>query len=315
MSNSDTTLAKSAAAAPKTSRRAARNVCDLSSYPGQGTYYSTSPPEKIRALADDLRRNGLRHPIIVLPPGNKANLPGGTIIDGHDRVAAAKLLGWTEIDVIVRYDLADADPATVEREYLECNLTRKHLDPLDQARAVQRLLEIEKRREPGELWRSERTEARDRVGKTIGMSGRNLERYMNILATPIEIQRAFQRGDIRLVDGERIGCLDGNVQLEIASEIAAAKGRGDIREILIRHLTPREARTPRKCTPIAIRLVKDLQANLAKLDGRYNRIHGPTLKPFLAVLLDAQKAIPELIRAAKRPGYDVADVFRGPPEE
>ena len=37
-------------------------------------------------------------------------------------------------------------------------------------------------------------EARDRVGRALGMSGRNLGRYLRVLKTPVAVQNAFRAG-------------------------------------------------------------------------------------------------------------------------
>ena len=68
--------------------------------------YADAPvPAEIEALARDMDENGLRDPVEVLPDG--------TLVTGHQRVRAAGLLGWEEIDVVVRHDLADRGDAAV----------------------------------------------------------------------------------------------------------------------------------------------------------------------------------------------------------
>ena len=86
----------------------------LKAHPKQGDIYETLPVAELRALADNMKAEGLRNPIEIMPAKNKARLAAGTIIDGHNRVAAARLLGWTHIDVVIRCDLLDADAAAVE---------------------------------------------------------------------------------------------------------------------------------------------------------------------------------------------------------
>ncbi len=63
----------------------------------------------LNALIEDIRKNGLREKIQILPK-NKAGLPADTILDGHERSRALQKLGQTDTDVVVRYDLADATP-------------------------------------------------------------------------------------------------------------------------------------------------------------------------------------------------------------
>ena len=133
------------AASRRTRRRRLRvKISCLKTHPLQGKFYQTSPTPKVKTLAADMKKNGQLQPLLVIGNGNKASLPGGTVIDGHDRLEAAKLLGWTHILVEVLDDMKDADASAVEAMYLSINLTRKHLDRLDQARARRRIFEIEK---------------------------------------------------------------------------------------------------------------------------------------------------------------------------
>src|SRR4051812_26208118 len=83
------------------------------------------------ALAEDMRCNGQIHPVEITKDR--------VIIDGHQRVAAAKRLGWTEVDVWVR---ADLDELGIAHRHVEATLNRRQLDPLDLARAAKRLQQI-----------------------------------------------------------------------------------------------------------------------------------------------------------------------------
>ena len=58
--------------------------------------------EELQRLADDLKKRGQYKPIEITP--------NGVIVCGHQRVAAAKLLGLKQIPCRVRHDLTDADP-------------------------------------------------------------------------------------------------------------------------------------------------------------------------------------------------------------
>jgi hypothetical protein len=70
----------------------------------------------ITGLAESLKKYGLLHPIIV-----DEDL---TLIAGQRRLEAAKLLGWTEIDVRYKTDLSEKEKREIE---LEENLRRKDL--------------------------------------------------------------------------------------------------------------------------------------------------------------------------------------------
>src|SRR6185437_2095982 len=45
---------------------------------------------------------------------------------------------------------------------------------------------------------------RDRIGKILNMSGRNLSRYISVLEAPNEIEDAFKAGQISLNDASRV---------------------------------------------------------------------------------------------------------------
>ena len=61
-----------------------RNLADLIDHPLQSSYFDALSDHELRALADDIGRNGLKNLIEILP-ANAAGLPANTIIDGHQR--------------------------------------------------------------------------------------------------------------------------------------------------------------------------------------------------------------------------------------
>lgn len=166
-----------------------RKLKDLVEHPLQPLYNDGLSGQAFKEFARDVK-GGLRDKIQVLP-ANKAGLPANTILDGHKRKLALEHNGETFATVIVRYDLAEADALTLELKFLKFNMHREHRDTLLQARTALRIYEIEKKRPRGELKWYEEGEARNRVGKTTGMSGRNLSRYFRLLKTHIEVQNGM----------------------------------------------------------------------------------------------------------------------------
>src|SRR5262245_10784879 len=75
----------------------------------------------VRELADDIAVNGLLHPPVVRP------LPDGrySLVVGFRRLAAVKLLGWTQVPVTIRDDLADKQAQGVN---LAENIQRRDLN-------------------------------------------------------------------------------------------------------------------------------------------------------------------------------------------
>lgn len=93
--------------------------------------------ENLRALADDIAVNGLIEAIKVRPIAD-----GYEILSGHNRVAACKLLGWTEIPADI--ESVDDDRATVIATVT--NLQRRQgLLPSERGWAYRALLEAHKR--------------------------------------------------------------------------------------------------------------------------------------------------------------------------
>src|SRR5215470_8837572 len=74
-------------------------LTELKPHPRQQEVFADLPDEQLEELATDMKLNGQLVPIEVLP--------GGTIICGHQRVRAARKLGWDSVRAIIREDLAE----------------------------------------------------------------------------------------------------------------------------------------------------------------------------------------------------------------
>lgn len=200
-----------------------RHLEDLISFPVQAKFFEDMDDFALKALADDIDRNGLKELIEVLP-ANSVGLPADTILLGHQRRRALLSLGRVEVDVKVRYDLAQASKPTIEAVFLEDNLNRRQMDKLAMARAAKRLLELEHRRKRRSKFVTLFEDAhRDQVGKRVGMSGRNLQRYWNVLKTPREVQDAFSKGQLTLVEAAKIALLSKEEQQQIVDRLLAGK--------------------------------------------------------------------------------------------
>ena len=151
-----------------------------------------------------------------------------TILRGHQGARALLLNGETETKVLVRYDLADADGPTIEREFLEDNQNRRQQSPLEQGRVFLRLFEIDKKAKPGKLARYQELKARDLLCAKLGMNRRNVDRYLRILKTPIEVQHEFEAERISLVLAGQVAGLDAATQEKIAKRIREGEKAKDV---------------------------------------------------------------------------------------
>jgi ParB family chromosome partitioning protein len=95
--------------------------------------------ESLGELADSIRSRGLVQPILVrpLPRPNPTESQRYEIIAGERRWRAAQMAGLAEIPAVIR-EVADED--AVAMALIE-NIQRENLNPLEEARALLRLIE------------------------------------------------------------------------------------------------------------------------------------------------------------------------------
>src|SRR5215831_6426394 len=94
-----------------------------------------NPRQRLRGveeLAESLRTYGLLQAVLVRPVSN-----GYGLIAGHRRLAAARMLGWSEIPAVVRGVRTDDDAFLLT---LTENLQRDDLTPREQSRALEILV-------------------------------------------------------------------------------------------------------------------------------------------------------------------------------
>jgi ParB/RepB/Spo0J family partition protein len=93
-------------------------------------------PDHVRALAGSIRLQGMLVPVVVCPAAADVALGGWTLelVAGFHRVAAAAELRLAEIPVVIREADTEAAAATE-------NIARKQLNPYEEARAVNAMLE------------------------------------------------------------------------------------------------------------------------------------------------------------------------------
>jgi len=128
------------------------------------TFYQESLDE----LAASIRERGVLQPIVVRPlSGEKDGL--FEIVMGERRYRASKLAGLTEMPVVIR-DLNDEDAAT---DALLENFAREDMNPVEKARAVQKLLQFM---------------TYEKVAKTLGVSETTVRRMLELLELPPHVQ-------------------------------------------------------------------------------------------------------------------------------
>ena len=131
--------------------------------------------EDLQELADSIKENGILQPPLIEDAGD------GTfyIIAGERRTRAAKLAGLTKIPVQLGKfnEVKKLEVALIE------NIQRENLNPIDEARAYFKLMEL------GEL-------SQDEVAKRVGKNRSTVANSLRLLKLPEDIQAALVSGQI-----------------------------------------------------------------------------------------------------------------------
>lgn len=140
---------------------------------------------KLRDLADSIRMYGVLQPLVVTRH-EKMKEDGGLaveyeLISGERRLRASKLAGLEQVPVIIR-STEQSDREKLELAIIE-NLQREDLNPVDRARAFQRLVD-EFKFTHGE------------IGQKVGKSRVYVSNTLRILSMPEEMLNALSEGKI-----------------------------------------------------------------------------------------------------------------------
>jgi ParB family chromosome partitioning protein len=269
-------------------------VKKLKDHPQQGKLFGELAEGEIQALADDMQRRGQQEPVEILP--------NGTIICGHQRVRAAKKLGWTHVKVVVRHDLAKRGKDAVLQHLIADNLVRRHLSLLDRARCIRALVDVEK--DSCRDWVGEVSEAavQAKIAKQLGVSLKTVQRYCHAANTPMAVQQACDRGDLPLVTVCQVGQLAKAEQLKIAARIEAGEAAKDVVE---EYLTRRDAEVSAEA--ILKLAAKQLSRMCHKLQDRIQEIRPRLVKMESNALHLGRGLIDRLLERAEEQVEEYAD--------
>lgn len=137
------------------------------------------------SLAESIRQYGVLQPLTVTR--NEIEKPGEGIsveyelIAGERRLRASKLAGLLQVPVVIR-TAEDSDRMKLELAIIE-NLQREDLNPLDRARAFERLV-------------NEFGLKHAEIGKRVGKSREYVSNTLRMLSLPKEMQNALSAGEI-----------------------------------------------------------------------------------------------------------------------
>jgi ParB family chromosome partitioning protein len=175
----------------------------------------------LKELAESIKAQGVVQPIVVRPLGPPAagDPQRYEIIAGERRWRAAQIAGLKEIPAVIR---RVPDEAAIAMSLIE-NIQRENLNPLEEARALQRLItEFDLTHQ----------EAADAVGRSrAGVS--NLLRLLELAPEVCELveKREIEMGHARAL----LGLTEHKQQAQLAAEVASKGLSVRETEALVRH--------------------------------------------------------------------------------
>ncbi len=164
--------------------------------------------ESLQELADSIRAQGVVQPIVVRPVDST---DGGSqryeIIAGERRWRAAQIAGLADIPALVR-DVPD--DAAVAMSLIE-NIQRENLNPLEEARALQRLIE--------EFRMTHQTAA-----EAVGRSRVAVSNLLRLLELGDEVKGLVERRELEMGHARALLGLAGRKQQSEVAALVAKKG-------------------------------------------------------------------------------------------
>jgi len=223
--------------------------------------------ESLQELADSMRSQGVIQPIVVRPlPGLGGAAPRYEIIAGERRWRAAQLANLSSIPAVVR---RVPDEAAIAMALIE-NIQRENLNPLEEARALDRLI-----RE----FNVTHQQAADVVGRSRAAVS-NLLRLLELSPETAKLveERAIEMGHARAL----LGLPDKRKQSEVAALIARKGISVRETEALVRRMMQPPAERDSDSggaaghkDPNILSLQNDLSAKLgATVDIQHSRARG-----------------------------------------
>jgi ParB family transcriptional regulator, chromosome partitioning protein len=225
--------------------------------------------DSLNELAESIKSQGLVQPILVrpLPQRNPGETQRYEIIAGERRWRAAQMAGIAEIPAVIR-DVPDE--AAVAMALIE-NIQREDLNPLEEARALSRLVE-------------EFGLTHQAAAEAVGRSRAAVSNLLRLMELADEVKQLLEQRSIEMGHGRALLALTSRrQQIEVAA-LVAKKGLSvrDTEALVRRLLAPAAAPSsePARVDPDIRRLELDLAD---KLGAKVSFQHTPSGKGKLVV--------------------------------
>jgi ParB family chromosome partitioning protein len=172
-------------------------------------------PETLQELADSIKAQGVVQPIVVrpidVPGGTSGNGPGVgqryEIIAGERRWRAAQMAGLTEIPAVIR---RIPDEAAIAVALIE-NIQRENLNPLEEARALERLI-------------NEFALTHQQAAEAVGRSRAGVSNLLRLLELAPEVSERVEKREIEMGHARALLALSNRKHQVEVSALIVKKG-------------------------------------------------------------------------------------------
>jgi ParB family transcriptional regulator, chromosome partitioning protein len=180
-------------------------------------------PESLQELADSIKAQGIVQPIVVRPVEGAA--PGESqryeIIAGERRWRAAQIAGLATVPAVIR---RVADEAAIAMSLIE-NIQRENLNPLEEARALDRLI-------------TEFGITHQQAADAVGRSRAAVSNLLRLLELPPEISAFVEKRELEMGHARALlGLTQRRQQVEVGGLVARKGLSVRETEALVRSLT------------------------------------------------------------------------------
>ncbi len=204
--------------------------------------------ESLQDLADSITAQGVVQPIVVRSIGRKGGQARYEIIAGERRWRAAQLAGLQDIPAVIR----DVDDRAAIAMALIENIQRENLNPLEESRALQRLIQ------EFELTHQEAADA-------VGRSRAAVSNLLRLLELTDDVKALVEAGRLEMGHARALLALAGNAQTQAARQVADKGLSVRETERLVKRLLSEGQKTPapaKRVDPDIRRLEEELSEKL-----------------------------------------------------
>ena len=209
-------------------------------------------PAALEELAASIRAQGVLQPIVVRPMSGSGRYE---LMAGERRWRAAQLAGLQDIPAVIR-DVPDQ--AAMAIALIE-NIQRENLNPVEEAHALQRLVD-------------EFEMTHQQAADAVGRSRAAVSNLLRLLDLSSEVKNLLEHGDLEMGHARALLALSGDRQAQAARQVVAKGLSVRETEHLVRRLLQTASSVDRRESPAVDPDIRRLQDDLSAQLGAIVKI-------------------------------------------